>query len=111
LGGVPERAARVGCLAYGTGVGFLGSLRQTGELQTLDHSLSQFSHGDTSRLKIEQPGFFGRNLEAVYRSLAGWDLRERMIELFRDFAGKVFICAQRLVQQRLAADGAIACFL
>ena len=40
-----------GQLAYGTGVGFLSSLRQTAELQTLDHSLSQFSHGYTSGMK------------------------------------------------------------
>ena len=37
-----------GQLAYGSGVRLLSSLRQTAELQTLDHSLSQFGHGYTS---------------------------------------------------------------
>jgi hypothetical protein len=37
-----------GQLAYGSGVCLLSSLRQTAELQTLDHSLSQFAHGYTS---------------------------------------------------------------
>ena len=36
-------------LAHGSNVRFLSSLRETSELQTLDHSLSQFSHGYTSR--------------------------------------------------------------
>jgi hypothetical protein len=36
-------------LAHGSNVRFLSPLREASELQTLDHSLSQFSHGDTSR--------------------------------------------------------------
>jgi len=38
-----------GQLAYRSGVRLLSSLCETAELQTLDHSLSQFRHGYTSR--------------------------------------------------------------
>jgi hypothetical protein len=38
-----------GELAHGSDVSLLGSLRETSELKTLDHSLSQFGHGYTSR--------------------------------------------------------------
>jgi len=38
-----------GQLAYGSGIRLLSTLRQTAELQTLDHSLSQFAHGYTSK--------------------------------------------------------------
>jgi len=47
----PVRRLMIMCgqLAYGSGVCLLSSLRQTAELQTLDHSLSQFAHGYTSK--------------------------------------------------------------
>jgi hypothetical protein len=35
-------------LPPGADIGFLSSLRQTAELQALDHSLSQFGHDYTS---------------------------------------------------------------
>jgi hypothetical protein len=44
-----------GQLAHGSGVRFLSSLRQTAELQTLDHSLSQFAHGYTSKERLSGP--------------------------------------------------------
>jgi hypothetical protein len=45
-------------LAYCPDVTFLRAFGQAAQLQTLDHSLSQFSHSYASREKIEQPGFF-----------------------------------------------------
>jgi hypothetical protein len=44
-----------GQLAYGSGVRLLSSLRQPAELQTLDHSLSQFGHGYTSKERLSGP--------------------------------------------------------
>ena len=83
LGGVPTRAARVGCLAHRSRVRLLRSLRETSELQTLDHSLSQFSHGYTSKGKVERPSFLLRISGPFYRSVVGEDLRLRMIGLFQ----------------------------
>jgi hypothetical protein len=41
-----------GELADGTNVRLLSPLRETSELETLDHSLSQFGHGYTSSEKL-----------------------------------------------------------
>jgi hypothetical protein len=84
-------------LAHCPDVTLLSAFGQASKLETLDHSLSQFGHGYTSRLKLDlSSGSVGLR-----------DLRLRMIGLLSEVA---FTCAQRLVQQSLAADGAIACF-
>src|SRR6266849_8676394 len=90
-----------GQLAHGSGVRLLSSLRQTAELQTLDHSLSQFAHGYTSDGKVEQPAFLDRKRRAVFQKCI-WTRLAR--ENDRVIERKVFTCAQRLVQQALAAD-------
>ena len=90
-----------GQLAYGSGVRLLSSLRQTAELQTLDHSLSQFAHGYTSDGKVEQPAFLDRKRRAVFQKCSRSGLareNDRVIER------KVFICAQRLVQQLVGRE-------
>ncbi len=72
-----------GQLAHGSGIRLLSSLRETAELQTLDHSLSQFSHGYTSGSnKLNSLSSWTESL-AVYRSVVGEDLRLRMIGLLR----------------------------
>jgi hypothetical protein len=70
-----------GQLAHGSGVGFLSSLREAAELQTLDHSLSQFGHGYTSGWEKLNSLLSWTESQAVYRSVAGRDSRERMIGL------------------------------
>src|SRR6266567_3875515 len=89
-------------LAHGSEVRLLSALREASELQTLDHSLSQFSHGYTSKGKVEQPnrvswtescwaGLLNCNLEGLVRE------NDRVTQ-----SGRVktsFSAPQRLVQQ------------
>src|SRR5436309_15353977 len=58
-------------LAHGPHVTLLSARGQTAQLQTLDHSLAQFSHGYTSRLKLDLSS----------GSVGGWDSPLRVIEL------------------------------
>src|SRR2546422_5484883 len=67
-----------GELAHCPHVTFLSARGQTAQLQTLDHSLAQFSHGYTSRLKL--------NLSSG--SVGGWDSPLRVIELTQRGGGK-----------------------
>src|SRR5437870_8228716 len=83
-------------LAHGPHVTLLSALGQTTQLQTLDHSLAQFGHGYTSDGKVEQPAFLDRKRRAVFQKCSRNGLareNDRVIER------KLFICAQRLVQQ------------
>src|SRR3990172_9547064 len=100
-------------LAHGSDVRLLSALREASELQTLDHSLSQFSHGYTSIGKVEQPNrvYWTESCWAVLLkcNLEGL-VRENDRVAQSDGVGTSFSAPQRLVQQSLAADSAIPCF-
>ena len=67
-----------GELAHGPHVTFLSARGQTAQVQTLDHSLAQFSHGYTSRLKLDLSS----------GSVGGWDSPLIVIELTQRDGGK-----------------------
>src|SRR5947208_15581373 len=67
-----------GQLAYCPHITLLSARGQTAQPQTLDHSLSQFSHGYTSRLKLDLSS----------GSVGGWDSPLRVIELTQRDGGK-----------------------
>jgi len=82
-------------LPHGPDVTFLRAFGQAFKLETLDHSLSQFGHGYTSRLKLES-------------SIRKCSQVRVAIENDRVSTRVVFSCAQRLVQQVIRADASIA---
>src|SRR5436309_201752 len=67
-----------GELAHCPDVSFLRAFGQAPELQRLDHSLAQFGHGYTSRLKLDLSS----------GSVGGWDSPLRVIELTQRGSGK-----------------------
>ena len=82
-------------LAHCPHVTVLRTLGQTAQLQTLDHSLSQFSHGYASKEKVERPSFLLRISGPFYRSVVGVDLRSRMIGFTQRIAFGGFLLAAR----------------